>query len=83
MGKTTEDTQGTVISYLNCAELGSYGYVCAPKVPQVSVQVFQHSVLVLNCLEYHLHHVLAVAIAMWRVRTCTNTSSSDHLCTII
>lgn len=55
-------------------------HVCVPvwttvadKLPQVSVQVFQHPVLVLNCLEYGLHHVWAVTVAMWRVRTCTNT----------
>lgn len=47
--------------------------LCVHKLPEVSVQVFQHPVLVLNCLEYGLHHVRAVTVAMWWVGTCTGT----------
>lgn len=72
-----KERRGSVKSYLIQPELCTV--VCVSvysrvvdKLPQVSVQVFQHSVLVLNCLEYSLHHVRAVTVAMWRVRTCTN-----------
>lgn len=46
--------------------------VCLLKLnlPQVGVHVFQHSVLVLNCLKDGLYHVWAVTVAMWRVRAC-------------
>lgn len=51
-------------------------------LPQVSVQVLKYSVLVLYGLEYHPHHVRAVAVAVWRVRTCTSTHVYDHPCSI-
>lgn len=53
------------------------------KLPQVSVQVFQYPVLVLNCLKNGLHHVRTVTVAMWRVRTYTSTNPFDHPSTII
>lgn len=48
------------------------------KIPQVGVQVFQHSVLVLNCLEDDLHHVRAVTVSMGRVRTCSDTNYCNY-----
>lgn len=42
-------------------------------VPQVGVQVLQHPVLVLNCLEDNLDHVRAVTVSVGRVRTCSDT----------
>lgn len=69
---------------LNLAWFSISVYFRVDKLPQVSVQVFEHSVLVLNRLENSLHHVWAVTVAMWRVRTCTNkhitpiTTTADY-----
>lgn len=42
-------------------------------VPQVVVQVLQHFVLVLNCLQDDPDHVRAVTVSMWRVTLCSHT----------
>lgn len=47
------------------------------KLPQVSVQVFEHPVLVLDCLEYGPHHVRAVTVSVRRVRACGHPWTSD------
>lgn len=73
MGKTTNERElGTLKWFSISLCIAICAFTIEDTLPQVSVQIFQHSVLVLNCLEYGLHHVWAVTVAMWRVRTCTN-----------
>lgn len=71
--KSTNERQlGTIQWFSNSLCIAMFTFPLEERLPQVGVQIFQHPVLVLNCLEDGLHHVWAVTVAMWWVRTCTN-----------